>query len=828
MVLMTASVSAQLISEEQARERALKYLTSNGAAKARGMDVTPDRKATTAKTDAKSIYAFNLEGGGYMIASGDSRALPVLGYSATGAIDWDRMPDNMRAWLKSYDQAMATLGNTKAFTDGVSRRGLKTRAPREAIAPMLKTQWYQDAPYWNDTPPYDGANPDWKGQPSATGCVATAMAMIMNYYQWPKGACTEIPAYDITTAHENVEKVWHIDALPPTTFDWDNMLDNYETPDGIIGTPDQQEAVAKLMRYCGQACKMDYSPESSAVYTQYAVEALIKYFGYKNTAHIDHRMYYSIDGWEDLVYQELANGRPVQYDADSDSGIDAHSFVCDGYDGNGLFHINWGWGGYDDGYFSLSVLNPYNNTGSGASSSGIGFSINQDAVIGVQPDRDGTSPKTVKPLAFLYCYEPVWVAKPDTASFAYMFMSDNYGKEDVRMDYAFGTHADDGTLTPVFMGNPADSIVFNFKYNLCYVKVDSTVFQPGEWMALYPMVRFRSIPGCDWQMLGSEEFRVIAGRTDNGQFYLYNEISDLEITKAEITKGPGRMGMRNDLTLTVRNKSDHESTIPLYLIPYYYGKVKPENVTDDTPRSEGDAIPVGAYLRANQDTDITYCFKPLASGTVDLLLALPDGTLLADQFFEVSDTIGSYDDYLVNQSTYELLPGQIAYHICIADNPKANIPQGIPSDSIYFCARIADMNNEVIQEIKWHNEAIDYLKALPEKAGSGNYTLTAELTLGIPRSGEYYVASHFIEWLSEDHSSDKKIVSNNLYEKFYVDVDETGITNIYRVDKDNKRYVGLNGISTNNRPNRKGIYIHQGRKIIVSDKTGNLQSIAEF
>ncbi len=143
LVLMTASVSAQLISEEQARERALKYLTSNGAAKARGMDVTPDRKATTAKTDAKSIYAFNLEGGGYMIASGDSRALPVLGYSATGAIDWDRMPDNMRAWLKSYDQAMATLGNTKAFTDGVSRRGLKTRAPREAIAPLLKTQWDQ-------------------------------------------------------------------------------------------------------------------------------------------------------------------------------------------------------------------------------------------------------------------------------------------------------------------------------------------------------------------------------------------------------------------------------------------------------------------------------------------------------------------------------------------------------------------------------------------------------------------------------------------------------------------------------------------------------------
>ena len=88
----------------------------------------------------------------------------MLGYSDTGTIDWDRMPDNMRAWLKSYDEAMATLGDTKAFADGVSTYGQKTRAPREAIDPLIKTQWNQLEPYWNDTPPYDGANPDWQGQ----------------------------------------------------------------------------------------------------------------------------------------------------------------------------------------------------------------------------------------------------------------------------------------------------------------------------------------------------------------------------------------------------------------------------------------------------------------------------------------------------------------------------------------------------------------------------------------------------------------------------------------------------------------------------------------
>ena len=173
------------------------------------------------------------------------------------------------------------------------------------------------------------------------------------------------------------------------------------------------------------------------------------------------------------------------------------------------------------------MLNPYNNTSAGAGSSGIGYSIDQDAVIGIQPDKDGTSPKTVMPLAYLYPNNPVSVVEPDSVIYNYYFLSDSYGNEEVRADHAIGTRADDGTLTPVFMGNAADSIVYNWRSNALLVKVDSTVFQPGEWMVLYPMVRFRNIPGCDWQMLASEEYRVIAGRTTDGQFYLVREKQDL-------------------------------------------------------------------------------------------------------------------------------------------------------------------------------------------------------------------------------------------------------------------------------------------------------------
>ena len=522
-------------------------------------------------------------------------------------------------------------------------------------------------------------------------------------------------------------------------------------------------------------------------------------------------MYYSIDGWEDLIYSELANGRPVVYGGRRDAG--GHAFVCDGYDGNGLFHINWGWCGYGDAYFSLSVLNPYDTPGTGAGSSGIGFSINQDAFIGVQPDKDGTSPKTVKHLAYLNPDNPVSVVKPDSVLFTYYFISGSYGDEDVRADHAIGTCADDGTLTPVFMGNPADSIVKNRYSSTHKVKVDSTAFQPEEWMALYPMVRFRNIPGCDWQMLASEEYRVIAGRTTGGQFYLIKEMPNLEITKAEFTKGPGRMGMGNDLTLTIRNKSERESTMPLYLVPRYFGKVKPADITQETPRSEGDPMKAGAYLRAGQDTEVTFCFKPMASGTVGLLLSWPDGTPLADCFIEVSDTIGSYDDYLVNQSTYELLPGQIAYHVSIADNPEAIVPQGVPADNIYLYVCIADDNFEFTQIARLRQEAIDYLKALPEKAGDGNYKLTTELTLDVPRSGYYTVVSCFVDKLKENATADDIIYSVAQEERFYFDL-ETGIVSVSREDDDNGPYVGLNGVVTNSRPQRKGIYIHKGRKVI--------------
>lgn len=639
LALMAIGSSAQQISKQQAQNRALQYLTNKAPSKARGLAVDASRMKS-AKVGAKSIYAFNFDGGGYVIASADSRALPVLGYSDSGSIDWEKMPDNMRSWLKQYDEAMATLGNTKDFVDGIYQHGNQTtRAPKAAIEPMIKTKWYQEAPYNNDCPLYEGANPDWQGKRCLTGCVATAMAQIMNYYQWPQSACKEIPAYDQETAHENVKKIWHLDSLPPVTFDWKNMADVYNSQ----STEAQEKAVAQLIRYCGQATYMQYGPESSGSDHQQVVEALVKYFGYYNTARAAKRIQYSIDEWEDLIYGELSEGRPVQYGGESSK--EGHSFVCDGYDGNGFFHMNWGWEGKNDGMFSLAVLNPYTKVG--GSSSAPGFSFRQDAIIGIKPAPEDYTPESVIPQAYLWETSPVSTFAADSARFTYAFCSYTY--DEILVDFSFGTCDADNTLTPIYKGDPADTIVYNLEGNYHDVWIDSTRFAPGEYQVLYPMVKFYNLPGFDWQLLGSKEFHITAGRTPEGQFFLYRGNPQLEIRRAVFTDNPARIGSLNDLTLTIHNHGEQESTVPLYLVPHYYGSVKPEDITPDTPYSEGDPAVSGAYLRPGEDTDVTFSYKPLGMGTVHMMLALADGTPLDYCFVEVADSLpSSIDDIIYN------------------------------------------------------------------------------------------------------------------------------------------------------------------------------------
>ena len=625
-VLLSAGTWAQNMTEQEAAERALQFLREHGgASRAKMMGNAPSHPVLKAtKVEAEKIYAFNVEGGGYVIASGDSRTLPVLGYSDSGCIDWDNMPENMRAWLKQYDDAIATLGDRTDFVDGnlvteeeEQQQSAIRRAARVAIEPLIKTRWTQEEPYWNKMPRYGGDIAEWQGKACLTGCAATVMAQIMKYHEWPKTGTTAIPAYDAPRALDDYSTTWHIDELPPVTFDWANMIDQYNVKNEetgkweAVGTEAQLDAVATLMRYCAQSLKMEVTPDVSSASIDDFPKILIRYFGYASTARYVRHSTFGIDEWEDLIYSELAAKRPVAYGGTGDAG--SHGFICDGYDSEGLFHFNWGWEGDCDGYYSLGVLAPYIDTATGFLRY-TGFTYNHDAVIGIQP----LSEETEQPLLLgrMEIYD-ILQYEGNTISYSFRYHEgETYPLTTI--DYALGTIEEDGRLNPRFIGDPNDSILLA-GYNSMYVDIDPAAINSGGSLVLYPMIKRRHDPGADW-MMDSKAYYVQVGRTEDGEFYMEcvkpsAKLLEMQIVDAQLNPESGQVGETNNLTLTIRNDGEEEYINKLFLDPYYYGNIKAEDITAETPYTKGEQVWAGALLRVGEEAKVTFCFVPQQNGT---------------------------------------------------------------------------------------------------------------------------------------------------------------------------------------------------------------------
>ena len=655
-VLLSVGTWAQVMTEQEAAERALQFLSERGgASRAKVMGDAPSQPVLkAAKVEAEKIYAFNVEGGGYVIASGDSRTLPVLGYSDNGSIDWNRLPENMRAWLKQYDDAIATLGDRTDFVDGnlVTEEGeqqpVVRRAARAAIEPLVSVYWNQSEPYWNKMPRYAGDIAEWQGKECQTGCVATVMAQIMKYHEWPQTETTAIPAYDAPRDWNDYSTTWHIDELPPVTFDWANMLDHYLVKNEetgkkeVVGTEAQQDAVATLMRYCAQSMKTEVTPDESGTKESHMLKALISYFGYASTARYVSHFVFSIDEWEDLIYSELAAKRPVAYGGHS-SNVGGHAFICDGYDAAGLFHFNWGWEGNYDGYFSLNVLNPYLNTATGLASR-VGFTYDQQAVIGIQPPSEETEQPL--PLGRFEIYN-IFQKEDNTIGFRFKYHEgDPY--QPLTIDHALGTIEADGTLNPRFIGDPNDSIVYPGK-NWMFVDIDPVAINPGESLVLYPMIKRRHDPDADWMLMDSKAYFVQAGRTEEGEFYMgcvqpLAKQQNLKIVDAELNPESGRVGKTTNVILTIRNDGEEEYINRLYLYPYYYGNIQAEYITDDTPYTRGEPVWAGALLRVGEEAEVTFCFVPQQNGTIDFemyALDIYDEECYMDEWVvEINDPTG--------------------------------------------------------------------------------------------------------------------------------------------------------------------------------------------
>lgn len=340
-VIIVISVSAHEITRQQALQKAQQFMKDK-------------HFGTTAKTGNRSqqeeqslgYYVFNAEDGGFVIVAGDDRMPAILGYSEQGSLDMAHLPNNMKGLLDYY-HAIATRLNSGSATEATNAR----RATGAAISPLITTQWDQGAPY-NEMCPLVGPN-----QNLLTGCVATAMAQIINYNKWPQGETSAVAAY-ITEGRQIT-----MPGLVPMVFPWNQMDDR---------------SIARLMLYCGQSVKMDYGGDNgqSGANDGLVPEALRNVFGYSTLTKYVLRSSYNDEEWESLIYTELSEKRPVFYSGFGSSG--GHAFVIDGYK-DGSFHVNWGWSGNGDGYFLFTNLGPDNN---GA------YNQEQHAVIGIRPPKD--------------------------------------------------------------------------------------------------------------------------------------------------------------------------------------------------------------------------------------------------------------------------------------------------------------------------------------------------------------------------------------------------------------------------------------------------------
>ena len=330
---------ANPVGEDAARQLAGNFIRQQLKAATRGESVVLTRAASGIDdTENAGIYVFNSESG-FVVISADDAFPAVLAYGSGAPYDASTAPAAMKEMLEAYHYTVTASAKTRA--------AVPTHAD---IAPLIQTKWDQKAPYNLQCP--KGTSVDH----CPTGCVATATAQIMYYHQWPN------------------------------TFEWDKMKTSYQSTD----TGDAANAVAKLMADVGEKVFMVYEDESSSASTRNACEALRYDFGYSETTEYVDRECYTAQGWDELLYGELAANRPVLMRGTSmpQSGeAGGHAFIIDGYavkDGTGYFHVNWGWSGSSDDYFLISVLNPkYQYTGGHAGSSG--YSYYQGAVIGLQP-----------------------------------------------------------------------------------------------------------------------------------------------------------------------------------------------------------------------------------------------------------------------------------------------------------------------------------------------------------------------------------------------------------------------------------------------------------
>lgn len=368
LLISVATVAAALtcFCAQLSPEQALSRLNESGNAVTRRGNAPLKKQADyRLLSTIGNLYVFT-SGQGFVVLPAEDSAPALLAYSDSDSFDPENNP-GLSYWLGYYNNELEYL-KSKGASAGQTRSA--ARVSRPEIAPLTKTEWNQEAPYNEMCPKVDGRE-------TVTGCVATAMAQILKFHNYPEhGKGTH--SYFWRPGEEELSFDYE-----NTRFQWDLMTDRYDSK----STAESRHAVAELMLACGVSVDMHYEPGESGAATMLMGESLIDIFDYSPALWMPNRVFYGYNEWEDMIYADLAEGLPVLYSGAGTAG--GHQFICDGYSEGGYFHFNWGWGGLSNGYFLLTALNPDDlGVGGGAG----GFNSSQIATLGVRPPRDGDKP----------------------------------------------------------------------------------------------------------------------------------------------------------------------------------------------------------------------------------------------------------------------------------------------------------------------------------------------------------------------------------------------------------------------------------------------------
>ncbi len=550
---------------------------------------------TTATPDKAAYYVFNAgtANGGFVIVAGDDRVPAILGYSDRGAFDASDVPPVLQEWLDGYASQMQAI-SIGAAPDVRSSVG----AP---IAPMLNVNWGQGMPYNVLLPHVPGSS----NAHAYVGCVAVAMAQVMSYWQYPTRATKTIPGY---TSYPGRTYQTTLSTLTPMDFDWENMQNTYYTNDS---TSTECMAVANLMLYSTTALQSSFNLTATNSYTRKIPETLIEYFGYKNSAHYVYRENFSTQAWEELIYAELAAGRPVAYGGNKQSA--GHAFVCDGYDGEGLFHINWGWAGKSNGYFLLNLLNP-SAEGIGSAAGAYGYVKGQGAAIGLMPD-DGTDGEAA------FSFEDLSIASTNTtrSSASSNFSVNVSGKfvnnTNVTSQFrqGWGLYDSDGELVEVLFTRYTTSALGNGEY----ISVSSRALNFGAGIT---SGTYRILP--IYSIYPSEDYKPCIGSDVN-----YIEVT-FGGTYSCTIKGYGTAGSTTKYTVnncTIEGTLNHGKPVTVTLNLQNAGTSTNDLIymfVDGTFNAMGLA-----NIAAGESGDLVYRFTPTSAGSKTLTFSLnEDGT----------------------------------------------------------------------------------------------------------------------------------------------------------------------------------------------------------